>query len=88
MLKDLTEREIRKAAESADVSVLSEVALRVLYQRKAFLEATGMNEEHYPHGDPKPSGHGPGRHQGLRPEEKEGSKGRLSLETECGCRRR
>ena len=70
MLKDLTEREIRKAAESADESVLSEVALRVLYQRKAFLEATGMKEEHYPHGDPKPSGHGPGRHQGPGPKKK------------------
>ena len=70
MLKDLTEREIRKVAESADESVLSEVALRVLYQRKAFLEATGMNEEHYPHGDPKPPGHGPGRHHGPGPRKK------------------
>jgi len=70
MLKDLTEREIRKVAESADESVLSEVALRVLYQRKAFLEATGMKEEHYPHGDPKPPGHGPGRHHDPGPRKK------------------
>jgi hypothetical protein len=28
----------------------SEIALRVLYQRKAFRESTGMDEEHYPHG--------------------------------------
>ncbi|MHB8686089.1 MAG: helix-turn-helix domain-containing protein [Candidatus Dormibacteraceae bacterium] len=67
VLKDLSEREIRRAAEVGDEAMLSEVALRVLYQRKAFREATGMKEEHYPHGDPKPPDHGPGRHHGPGP---------------------
>ncbi|HVC78607.1 MAG TPA: helix-turn-helix domain-containing protein [Candidatus Micrarchaeaceae archaeon] len=67
MLKDVSERDIRRAAEIADPAMLSEVALRVLYQRKAFREATGMKEEHYPHGDPKPPGHGPGAHHGPGP---------------------
>lgn len=67
VLKDLSEREIRRAAEVADEAILSELALRVLYQRKAFREVTGMKEEHYPHGDPKPPGHGPGGHHGPGP---------------------
>jgi DNA-binding transcriptional MerR regulator len=67
VLKDLSEREIRRAAEVADETMLSEVALRVLYQRKAFREATGMKEEHYPQGDPKPPDHGPGRQHGPGP---------------------
>jgi DNA-binding transcriptional MerR regulator len=62
MLKELSEREIRRAAAVVDGGLLSEIALRVLYQSKAFREATGMKEEHYPHGDPKPPDHGPGRH--------------------------
>jgi DNA-binding transcriptional MerR regulator len=62
MLKELSEREIRTAAAVADGGLLFEIALRVLYQSKAFREATGMKEEHYPHGDPKPPDHGPGRH--------------------------
>ena len=64
MLKHLSEREIRRAADPADEAMLSEIALRVLYWRKAFREATGMNEEHYPHGDPRPHGHGPGKQHG------------------------
>ena len=36
MLKDLSEREIRRAAEVADPAMLSEIALRVLYRCKAF----------------------------------------------------
>lgn len=60
MLKDLSEREIRRAAEAEDGAVLREVALRILYQRKAFREATGMDEEHYPHGPTKPPDGGPG----------------------------
>lgn len=67
VLKALSEREIRRAAEVADEAMLTEVALRVLYQRKAFREATGMKEEHYPDGDPKPHDHGPDRHQRPRP---------------------
>lgn len=70
MLKELSEREIRRTAEGAGDSVLSEIALRVLYQRKAFREATGMNEEHYPHGDPKPPGHGPARQHAPGPKKK------------------
>lgn len=62
MLKELSEREIRRASAVADRDLLAEIALRVLYQRKAFGEATGMKEEHYPHGDPKPPDPGPGRH--------------------------
>src|SRR5437763_16686019 len=66
MLKDLSERDIRRAAESGDETMLIELALRVLYQRKAFREETGMDEEHYPGGPPPlrcavlaPSGMGP-----------------------------
>lgn len=70
MLKELSEREIRRAAEWASESVLSEIALRILYQRKAFREATGMNEEHYPDGDPKPRGHGPARQHAPGPKKK------------------
>jgi DNA-binding transcriptional MerR regulator len=70
MLKDLSEREIRRGADVADEAMLSEIALRLLYQRKIFREVTGMNEEHYPDGDPKPPGHGPGRHHGPGPKEK------------------
>ena len=62
MLKALSEREIRRAAESLDGAVLREAALRILYQRKAFREATGMDEEHYPHGPTKPPNGGPGGH--------------------------
>src|SRR5438093_4651764 len=40
MLKDLSERDIRRAAESGDETMLIELALRVLYQRKAFREET------------------------------------------------
>jgi DNA-binding transcriptional MerR regulator len=60
MLKELTEREIRRAGRDADGVALSELALRLLYQRKAFREATGMDEEHYPEGRPAPPLHGPG----------------------------
>lgn len=60
MLKDLSERDIRRAAEANDETMLLEVALRLLYQRKAFREETGMDEEHYPEGRPPPPIHGPG----------------------------
>lgn len=70
LLKDLSEREIRRATDSADEAVLSEIALLILYRRKAFRDATGMNEEHYPHGDPKPHGHGPSTRHGPDPKKK------------------
>lgn len=60
MLKDLSERDIRRAAETGDETMLLEVALRMLYQRKVFREETGMDEEHYPEGRPPPPTHGPG----------------------------
>jgi DNA-binding transcriptional MerR regulator len=54
MLKTLAERDVRQAAAAADDPLLWEVALRILYQRKAFRELTGTDEEHYPHGPPPP----------------------------------
>jgi DNA-binding transcriptional MerR regulator len=59
MLKRLAERDIRNAAATGDESALAEEALRILYQRKAFREETGMDEEHYPEGKPPPPPHGP-----------------------------
>ena len=56
MLKRLAERDIRRA--TGDEAALAEEALRILYQRKAFREETGMDEEHYPQGGPPPSPHG------------------------------
>jgi DNA-binding transcriptional MerR regulator len=60
MLKELSDREIRRASEASGDIELAELALRILYQRKAFREATGMDEEHYPEGRPPPPAHGPG----------------------------
>ena len=54
MLKTIAEREVRQAALAGDDALLWEVALRILYQRKAFREVTGTDEEHYPHGPPPP----------------------------------
>ncbi len=48
MLKRLAERDVRRAAASDDRSALAEEALRILYQRKAFREESGTDEEHYP----------------------------------------
>ena len=70
MLKELSEREIRQAAAVGDEAAFNELALRVLYQRKAFGVATGMKEEHYPHGLPEPPGHSPGGHHGPEPTKK------------------
>jgi DNA-binding transcriptional MerR regulator len=59
MLKRLAERDIRNSSGEADVTALAEQALRILYQRKAFREETGMDEEHYPEGrPPRPPPHG------------------------------
>jgi DNA-binding transcriptional MerR regulator len=58
MLKRLAERDIRHAA--GEQTALAEEALRILYQRKAFREETGMDEEHYPQGrPPRPQGRPP-----------------------------
>ncbi len=54
MLKRIAERDIRSSAAAGDDAVLAEEALRILYQRKAFREETGMDEEHYPRGAPPP----------------------------------
>ena len=65
MLKRLAERDVRRAAATGDEAALAEEALRILYQRKAFREETGMDEEHYPEGRPPPPApppHGPPPH--------------------------
>ena len=69
MLKRLAERDIRHAAGTDTESALAEEALRILYQRKAFREETGMDEEHYPEGrpPPPPPPHGPRPGHGPRP---------------------
>jgi DNA-binding transcriptional MerR regulator len=54
MLKRITERDIRRSSAASDEAALAEEALRILYQRKAFREETGMDEEHYPQGKPPP----------------------------------
>ena len=68
MLKRLAERDIRRAAATGEESALAEEALRILYQRKAFAEETGTDEEHYPRGKPQPPpprpAHGPGPRRG------------------------
>jgi DNA-binding transcriptional MerR regulator len=62
MLKRIAERDIRRGAASGDEAALAEEALRILYQRKAFREETGTDEEHYPGRrppPPPPPPHGP-----------------------------
>jgi len=54
MLKRMAERDIRGSSAAGDEAALAEEALRILYQRKAFREETGMDEEHYPEGKPSP----------------------------------
>jgi DNA-binding transcriptional MerR regulator len=66
MLKRLAERDVRRAAATGEEAALAEEALRILYQRKAFREETGMDEEHYPQGrppPPPPPPHGPPPHE-------------------------
>jgi DNA-binding transcriptional MerR regulator len=60
MLRRIAERDIRRGAADGDETALAEEALRILYQRKAFREETGMDEEHYPHGHPPPPPRPPG----------------------------
>jgi len=63
MLKAVAEREVRLAGRAGDERALLEAALRLLYQRKAFREETGRDEEHYPEGPHPPPPHGgPGPH--------------------------
>jgi DNA-binding transcriptional MerR regulator len=64
MLKRLAERDIRRSSSAADETALIEEALRILYQRKAFREETGMDEEHYPEGKPPPPPPPPPPHRG------------------------
>jgi DNA-binding transcriptional MerR regulator len=63
MLKRIAERDIRRSSSAGDDAALAEAALRILYQRKAFREETGMDEEHCPQGKPppppRPPHHGP-----------------------------
>jgi DNA-binding transcriptional MerR regulator len=68
MLKRMAERDIRRSSGAGDDTALIEEALRILYQRKAFREETGMDEEHYPEGHhpPPPPPHG-GPPPGPRP---------------------
>jgi DNA-binding transcriptional MerR regulator len=54
VLKRMAERDIRSSSAAGDDAALAEEALRILYQRKAFREETGMDEEHYPRGKPPP----------------------------------
>jgi DNA-binding transcriptional MerR regulator len=54
MLKRMAERDVRRSAASGDEAALAEEALRILYQRKAFREETGTDEEHYPERRPPP----------------------------------
>lgn len=70
VLRRMAEREVSTAAADGNVA-LGELALRVLYQRKAFREATGMDEERYPVGPPHPPAPGgpprPPHERGPRP---------------------
>jgi hypothetical protein len=62
MLKRIAERDIRRSAATGEEAALAEEALRILYQRKAFREETGMDEEHYSERSPPPPpppSHGP-----------------------------
>jgi DNA-binding transcriptional MerR regulator len=61
MLKRIAERDIRRSSAAGDEAALAEEALRILYQRKAFREETGMDEEHYPQGKPSPPRSRPGK---------------------------
>lgn len=53
-LKELSVREVRWAAAAGEDAALTELALRLLYQRKVFRETVGVDEEHYPEGRKPP----------------------------------
>jgi hypothetical protein len=70
MLKRMAERDVRRSAASGEEAALAEEALRILYQRKAFREETGTDEEHYPERKPPPPPpppHGPHHRPERRP---------------------
>lgn len=78
MLKSESQRDVTDAAAAGDQTRVAEVALRILYARKAFRETAEMEEEHYPEGrpppPPPPPGHGPSHgpgHGGPPPPEPE-----------------
>jgi DNA-binding transcriptional MerR regulator len=54
VLKRIAERDVRRAAAAGEEPALAEEALKILYQRKAFLEETGTDEDHYPERKPSP----------------------------------
>lgn len=68
MLKHLAEREIRTAVGGPEGD-LAQFALRILYQRKAFREVTGVDEERFGEEGPvRPRPIGPrDKHRGPRP---------------------
>jgi DNA-binding transcriptional MerR regulator len=72
MLKRLAERDVRHAAASGDQAELVGEALRILYQRKAFREEAGMDEEHFPERSPHQHGPPP-KPEGGAPSEPPGS---------------
>jgi DNA-binding transcriptional MerR regulator len=82
MLKRIAERDIRRSAGSGDEAALAEEALRILYQRKAFREETGADEEHYPGRRPPPPPPGPPPPHGphARPERPPGPERRPGAE--------
>jgi DNA-binding transcriptional MerR regulator len=84
MLKRLAERDIRRDSGAGDQTALTEAALWILYQRKAFREETGMDEEHYPEGRPPPPGPPPGGPP--RPGPSRGPRDRLSPKAPRGPR--
>ena len=62
MLRTLSERDVRESGYLSEAR-LAEIALRILYQRKAFAEVAGMGEEHFPGGAPGPPPRPPGPHR-------------------------
>jgi DNA-binding transcriptional MerR regulator len=67
VLKRMAQRDIRNSSAGHDETALAEEALRILYQRKAFREETGMDEEHYPEGKKPPPPPHPGPPHGPKP---------------------
>ena len=59
-IRAIAEREVRGA--EGDPGALEEIALRLLYARKAFAEVTDSDEDHYPERRPPPP-HERGKHR-------------------------
>ncbi len=68
-IRAIAERQVRGASE--DDRVLEEVALQLLYARKAFREITETDEDHFPHPMPAPP-HERDRGRGPKPKPKHG----------------